>query len=96
MIAASTARRIQEERAYELHMQLCAKIEQAIVNAAMANRTELLVQLHTAMQLAQRAHITSILLEDYDYDIARLQYQLKNDGYEVDNSAYEDSFIIKW
>ena len=96
MIAASTVRRIQEKRAYELHMQLCAKIEQAIVNAAIANRTEILVQLHTAMQLAQHAHPSSIRLEDYDYDIERLQFHLKNDGYEVDNSAYEDSFIIKW
>ena len=96
MIAASTVRRIQAEQAYELHMKLCAKIEQAIVNAAMDTRTELLVQLHTTMQLAAHAHPSSIRLEAYDYDIERLQLVLKNDGYEVDNTAYNDSFIIKW
>ena len=96
MIDASIARRIQENSADELHMQLCAKIEQAITNAAMDTRTELLVQLHTTMQLAAHAHPSSIRLEAYDYDIERLQLVLKNDGYEVDNAEYNDSFIIKW
>ena len=96
MIAASTVRYIQVGQAYELHMKLCAKIEQAIVNAAMDTRTELLVQLHTTMQLAAHAHPSSIRLEAYDYDIERLQLVLKNDGYEVDNAEYVDSFIIKW
>ena len=95
MIAASTARRIQEKRVYELHMQLCAEIEQAVVNAAINNRTELLVQLHTAMQLAPLAH-TSLRLEAYNYDIERLQLYLKDNGYEIANAAYADSFIIKW
>ena len=96
MIAASTARRIQEKRVYELHMKLCTKIEQAIVNAAIDNRTELLVQLHTAMQLAPLANTSSLRLEAYDYDIERLQFHLKNNGYEIDNAEYADSFIIKW
>ena len=96
MIAASTVRRIQEKKDYELHMQLCAKIEQAIVNAALYSRTELLVQLPNAMQLAPHAHPSSIRLEDYDYDIERLQFCLRNDGYEVDNTAYNKSFMIKW
>ena len=94
MIAASTARRIQEKRVYELHMKLCAEIEKAVVNAAINNRTELLVQLHTAMQLAP-AHI-SLRLEAYNYDIERLQSHLKNYGYEIATSEYANSFIIKW
>ena len=96
MIDASIVRRIQSNRADELHMKLCAKIEQAVVNAAMDNRTELLVQLHTAMQLAPHALPPSIRLEAYAYDIERLQFALKNAGYEIDNTAYNDSFIIKW
>lgn len=96
MIDASTIKLIQAERAEELHRQLCAKIEHAVVNAAMDSRTELLVQLHTAMQLSQDAHVTSIRLEAYAYDIERLQFVLKLAGYEIDNAAYDDSFIIKW
>ena len=96
MIAASTVRCIQEKRVYELHMQLCAEIEQAIVNAAINNRTELLVQLHTAMYLAPIAYTSSLRLKDYDYDIERLQSHLKNYGYEIANAPYADSFIIKW
>ena len=52
MIDASLVRRMQSQWAGELHMKLCAKIEQAVVNAAADSRTELLVQLHTAMQLS--------------------------------------------
>ena len=96
MIDASIVRRIQSKRAYELHIQLCAKIEQAIINAAMNSCTELLVQSHTAMQLALHAHPPSIRLEAYAYDIERLQFCLKNDGYDVEKAAYADSFIIKW
>lgn len=96
MIGASIARRIQSNRADELHMKLCAKIEQAVVNAAMDNHTELLVQLHTAMQLAPHAHPSSIRLEAYAYDIELLQFVLKNTGYDVEKAAYVDSFIIKW
>ena len=96
MIDASTVRLIQENRADELHMQLCAKIEQAVVNAAMDSRNELLVQLHTAMQLAPGAHPAAIRLEAYAYDIGRLQFGLKLAGYVVDSTAYADSFIIKW
>ena len=50
MIDAATVRRIQAKRADELHRNLCAKIEQAIIDAAMDSRTELLVQLPNAMQ----------------------------------------------
>ena len=96
MIAVSIVRRIQEKCADELHMQLSAKIEQAVVNAAMDNRTELLVQLHTAMQLAPHAHPASIRLEAYAYDIERLQFVLEAAGFKVDTTAYNDSFIIKW
>ena len=96
MIAASTVRRIQEQRVYELRMQLCAEIEKAVVNAARDTRTELLVQLHTAMPLAQHAIPASLRLEAYNYDIERLQFHLKNNGYEIDDAAYADSFIIKW
>ena len=94
MIDASIVRRIQAKRADELHMKLCAKIEQAVVNAAMDGRTELLVQLHTAMQLAPHAHPASIRLEVYD--IERLQFVLEAAGFKVDTTAYNDSFIIKW
>ncbi len=96
MIDASIVRRIQTKRADELHMQLCAKIEQAIVNAAMDSRTELLVQLPNAMQLAPHTHPPSIRLETYAYDIERLQFGLKLYGYAVDNAACPNSFIIKW
>ena len=96
MIDASLVRRIQEKRAYELHMQLCAQIEQAVINAAMDSRTEVLVQLHTAIPLAPHIYPVSIRLEDYAYDIERLQFNLKLAGYEVEKSAYTDSFIIKW
>lgn len=96
MIAASIVKRIQEKWADELHMQLCAKIEQAVINAAKDSRTELLVQLHTATQLQPHAHPASIHLEDYAYDIKRLQFVLKNAGYEFDTTEYVDSFIIKW
>ncbi len=96
MIDASIVRRIQSRRADELHMQLCAKIEQALVNAAMDSRTELLVQLPNAMQLAPGAQSASIRLETYAYDIKRLQFVLKNDGYEIESTAYKNSFMIKW
>lgn len=96
MIDAATARRIQAKRADELHRNLCAKIEQAIVNAAMDGRTELLVQLPNAMQLAPHTHPAAIRLETYAYDIERLQFGLKLDGYAVDNAACPNSFIIKW
>ncbi len=76
-------------------MKLCAKIEQAIINAAMDSFTELLVQLPSPSAI-QHAHPSSILLEAYDYDIERLQSVLDNAGYEVDNTAYKNSFMIKW
>ncbi len=96
MIDASIVRRIQAKRADELHMKLCAKIEQAIVNAAMNSCTELLVQLHTARQLAPHAYPPSIRLEAYAYDIERLQFYLKTAGYDVGKAAYTDSFSVKW
>ena len=92
MIDVSTVRRMQAKRADELHMQLCAKIEQAIINAAMDSLTELLVQLPSEIQ---NPHLASIRLENYAYDIERLQFVLKNAGYEVD-TAYKNSFMIKW
>ncbi len=54
--------------------------------------TELLVQLPSEIQ---HAHPSSIRLETYAYDIKRLQFVLKNAGYEVDNT-YKNSFMIKW
>ena len=96
MIDAATVRRMRANRAEELHIQLCAKIEQAIINAAMDSRTELLVQLPNAMQLAPHTHPPSIRLEAYAYDIERLQFALKMAAYEVHNTAYTNSFIIKW
>lgn len=96
MIDVSVVRRIQAKRADELHMQLCAKIEQTIVNAAMDSRTEVLVQLPNAMQLAPGAHPAAIRLEAYAYDIERLQFGLKLAGYVVDSAVYTNSFIIKW
>ena len=62
----------------------------------MDNRTEMLVQLHNAMQLPPYSQTPSICLEAYAYDIERLQFVLKNAGYEVDNTVYKDSFMIKW
>ncbi len=93
MIDASIVRRIQAKRADELHMKLCAKIEQAITNAALDSRTELLVQLPSEIQ---NPHFASIRLESYACDIERLQFALKNAGYEIDNTAYKNSFMIKW
>ena len=77
-------------------MKLCAKIEQAVINAtnaAMDSFTELLVQLPSEIQ---HAHPASIRLEPYAYDIERLQCVLKTAGYYIDNAAYKNSFIIKW
>ena len=91
----SIVRRMQAKSADELHMKLCAKIELAIINAARDSRTELLVQLHTAMQLAPDAHVASIRLEAYAYDIERLQFTLKTAGYTVETRC-TNSFIIKW
>ena len=93
MIDASIVRRMQVKRADELHMQLCAKIEKAIINAAMDSFNELLVQLPSEIQ---NPHLASIRLETYAYDIERLQFVLKNAGYEIDNTAYKNSFVIKW
>ena len=93
MIDAATVRRMRANRAEELHIQLCAKIEQAIKNAAMDSFTKLLVQLPSEIQ---HAHPASIRLEPYAYDIERLQVVLKNAGYEVDTTAYNNSFVIKW
>ena len=93
MIDSSIVRRMQAKRADELHMKLCAKIEQAIINAAMDSRTELLVQLPSEIQ---NPHFASIRLEAYAYDVERLQFALKNAGYEIDNTAYNNSFMIKW
>ena len=93
MIDVSIVRRMQIKKADELHMQLCAKIEQAVINAAMDSFTELLVQLPSEIQ---NPHLASIRLETYAYDIERLQFALKNAGYEVDTTAYKNSFIIKW
>lgn len=92
MIEASTVRRIQAKKAEELHIQLCAKIAQGIENAAMNSFTELRVQLSSEIQ---HAHPSSILLEDYAYDIERLQLVLDDAGYEVHNT-YKNSFMIKW
>ncbi len=96
MIDSSIVRRIQAKKVDELHLQLCAKIEQAIINAAMDSCTALIVQLHTAMQLAPDSLTPSIRLEAYAYDIKRLQSELKTAGYEFHNTAHINSFIIKW
>ena len=93
MIDAATVRRMRANRAEELHIQLCAKIEQAIINAAMDSRTELLVQLPGEIQ---HAHPASIRLDPYAYDIERLQCVLETAGYYIDNAAYKNSFMIKW
>ena len=99
MIDASIVRRMQTKKADELHMQLCAKIEQAVINAAMDSFNELRVQLQSENQSTiqskiQHSYILSIPLEAYD--IERLQFCLKLAGYVVDNAAYTNSFIIKW
>ena len=99
MIDASIVRRMQTKKADELHMQLCAKIEQALINAAMDSFNELHVQLQSENQSTiqskiQHSYILSIPLEAYD--IERLQFCLKLAGYVVDNAAYTNSFIIKW
>ena len=96
MIDASIVRRMQTKKADELHMKLCAKIEAAVINAAMNSFTELLVKLHTAMQFPPNAHPPEIHLEAYAYDIERLQFVLKMAGYEVENTANNNIFIIKW
>lgn len=93
MIESSTVRRIQAKRADAMHRQLCAKIEQAVMNAAIDSRTELLVQLPSEIQ---NPHFASIRLEAYAYDIERLQLALKNAGYEIDTTTYKNSFMIKW
>ena len=93
MIDAATVRRMRANRAEELHIQLCAKIEQAIKNAAMDSFTELLVQLPSEIQ---HAHPASIRLEPYAYDIERLQCVLETAGYYIDNAAHKNSFMIKW
>ena len=90
MIDISIVRRIQARSADELHMKLCAKIEQAIISAARGSCTKLLVQLHSAVKLAPHALPPSIRLEAYAYDIERLQFCLKLAGYEVDNAAAAD------
>ena len=99
MIDVSIVRRMQTKKADELHMQLCAKIEQAVINAAMDSFNELRVQLQSENQSTiqskiQHSYILSIPLEAYD--IERLQFCLKLAGYVVDNAAYTNSFIIKW
>ena len=96
MIDASSVRRIQKKKVDELHMQLCAKIEQAIISAAMGSFTELIVQLHNAMNLAPDSLTPSIRLEAYAYDIERLQSVLKTAGYEFHKAVYTNSFVIKW
>ena len=96
MIDASIVRRMQAKRADELHMKLCAKIEQAIINAARDSFTELIVKLHTAMQLPPNAHPPEIYLEAYAYDIERLQFALKMADYKVENTANNNIFRIKW
>ena len=99
MIDAAIVRRMQTKKADELHMQLCAKIEQAVINAAMDSFNELLVQLQsenqsTIQSTIQHSYILSIPLEAYD--IERLRFVLETAGYEFHNTAYNNSFIIKW
>ena len=96
MIDAAIVRRMQTKKADELHMQLCAKIEQAVINAAMDSFTALIVQSHNAMNLAPDSLTPSIRLEAYAYDIERLQSVLKTAGYEFHNAAQINSFVIKW
>ena len=96
MIDASSVRRMQKKKVDELHMQLCAKIEQAIINAAMDSFTALIVQAHNAVYLPPDSHTPSIRLEAYAYDIERLQSVLKTAGYELHSTVYKNCFIIKW
>ena len=100
MIDASIVRRMQTKKADELHMQLCAKIEQAVINAAMDSFNELRVQLQSENQSTiqskiQHSYILSIPLEAYD--IERLRFVLETAGYEFHRTAYNNNFIIiKW
>ncbi len=100
MIDASIVRRMQTKKADELHMQLCAKIEQAVINAAMDSFNELHVQLQsenksTIQSKIQHSYILSIPLEAYD--IERLRFVLETAGYEFHRTAYNNNFIIiKW
>ena len=103
MIDASIVRRMQTKKAdelHELHMQLCAKIEQAVINAAMDSFNELHVQLQSENQSTiqskiQHSYILSIPLEAYD--IERLRFVLETAGYEFHRTAYNNNFIIiKW
>ena len=104
MIDASIVRRMQTKKADELHMQLCAKIEQAVINAAMDSFNELHVQLQSENQSTiqskiqskiQHSYILSIPLEAYD--IERLRFVLETAGYEFHRTAYNNNFIIiKW
>ena len=96
MIDASSVRRMQNKKGDELHMQLCDKIEQAVISAAMGSFTELIVQSHKVMRLAPDSHTPSIRLEAYAYDIERLQSVLKTAGYELHSTVYKNCFIIKW
>ena len=96
MIDASSVKRMQKKKVDELHMQLCAKIEQAIIHAAMNSFTALIVQSHNAMNLAPDSLTPSIRLEAYAYDIKRLQFVLEVAGFKVDTTTYADSLIIKW
>ena len=96
MIDVSIVRRMQTKKADEMHMQLCAKIELAVINAARDSFTALIVQSHNAMYLVPDSNTPSIRLEAYAYDIERLQFVLKMAGYEVESTAYNNSFIIKW
>ena len=95
MIDAAIVRRMQTKKADELHMQLCAKIEQAVIIAAMGSFNELIVQLHNAMPLAPDSQTPSIRLEAYAYNIDSLRFVLKTAGYEFHSTAY-NSFVIKW
>ena len=100
MIDASIVRRMQTKKADELHMQLCAKIEQAVINAAMDSFNELHVQLQSENQSTiqskiKHSYILSIPLEAYD--IERLRFVLETAGYEFHRTAYNNNFIIiKW
>ena len=100
MIDASIVRRMQTKKADELHMQLCAKIEQAVIIAAMDSFNELHVQLQSENQSTiqskiQHSYTLSIPLEAYD--IERLRFVLETAGYEFHRTAYNNNFIIiKW
>ena len=95
---------MQTKRADELHMKLCAKIEQAVINAAMDSFNELLVQLQSENQRENQSTIQSTIQHSYiltipleAYDIERLQFVLETAGYEFHNTAYNNNFIIiKW